>query len=638
MSEKIITISFNKIKYRPFLKKTLPIVLIGMALFGINSGLYNRLTPAQAFDAFFYPYEQDFQDIEIHRWFSQKGVGSWELSEETLRQTDPEVEDAQLYVSHWLVENQPYRISTKIDLSDGGQSAGISFNAQYPKIFTRHHRAEVTANNGKFELTTGLVTEDDGYKEQIRVPLNSLEQPFRLDVLVGEEIYAVQINGQTLIENRPLVYHDGLVGLVTSGGLISFDDLTLTEIEDSVFNVNLNEVETLPREIAEPVVGDMIYTSNFAGGSASNGWVPFSGDWDVVDGYLTQKDPTGYDFGIGYEPSIFQSFILQATFTHQEGIGAGLLFNMPTPYQTNGAHMVRYAESGNGIFWGYYDANGNFTGQGHATMPTDEDTPHTLKVLSGDEIYAIFVDNQQVANNIPLMRSSGYIGLITSRSAAAFGMVDVTGLLNDLWVSDGYSGISPEANPTPVNGSKPEFELDTPTSSSSVNLLGNMHIINGDWTQEGPVIRQNNIDHNDYVLSTGVFASIYTLESTIILPDATNFDEAGGGLVFHMSTQDDHANSHLVRLSGNGRGVFWGYFNEAKTFIGQSSVSFTESSPTNTYKITIAVRKGTYDLYINDDLIAENIQLIRQEGFIGLLAYRGPVGFENINLKVGGIQ
>ncbi|MCP4141808.1 MAG: hypothetical protein GY755_16295 [Chloroflexi bacterium] len=638
MSEKKSTNSFSNFNFLSILKKSFPIALIGLALLAINWGLHKRLSPSEAFDTFIYPYEQNFQDIEIHRWFSQEGVGKWTLSEEKLHQTDPEVVEAQIYVSHWLVEEQPYRISVKIDLSDGGQSAGISFNAQYPEIYTRHHRAEVRADNRNFELSTGLVTEDDGYKEQIRIPLNSLEQPFRLDVLVGDEIYAVQINGQTLIENRPLVYHDGLVGLVASGGSVTFDDLTLTEIEDSIFDVNLSEVETLPREIAEPVVGDMIYTSNFAGGSASNGWVPFSGDWDIVDGYLTQKDPTGYDFGIGYEPSIFQSFILQATFTHQEDIGAGVLFNMPTPYQTNGAHMVRYAESGKGIFWGYYDASGNFTGQGHAILPTREGTPHTIKVLSGDDVYTIFVDNQQIANNVPLVRNSGYIGLITSRSAAAFGMIDITGLLNDLWVSGENSKISPGTNPALTNGSKPEFELDTLPSSSSVNLLGDMHIINGDWTQEGLAIQQNNTDHSDYVLSTGVFAGVYTLESTITLPDATEFDDVGGGLVFHMATQDDHANSHLVRLSGNGKGVFWGYFNEDKIFVGQSSASFAESAPTNTYKVKIAVRNNAYDLYINDELITKSIPLVRQEGFIGLLAYRGPVSFEDIKLKIGGVQ
>ena len=821
MSEKTITISFANINLRSILIKIIPIFLIGIALFAIIWGLYKRLASEQAFNTFVYPFEQDFQEFDIYRWFPQDGIGHWSLVNNALVQTDQEAESASIFVSHWLVEGQPYLISVQIDLSEGGRSAGINFNAEYPEIYTHHHRAVVTLSDGLFELSTGLVTEMDGYKEQVRVPLGSLEQPFRLDVLAGAEVYAVQINGQTLIENRPLFYHDGLVGLVASGSSVIFDDIKLAEIENNIFEINLREVETLPHEIPEQVVGNMIYTSNFAGGSKSNGWVPFSGDWELVDGYLTQQDPTGYDFGIGYENSKFESFILQTTFTHQEGIGAGVLFNMPTPYQTNGAHMVRYSESGKGVFWGYYDANGNFTGQGHAITPTKDDTPHTIKIMSGDDIYAIFVDNQQVATNIPLINNSGYIGLITSRSTAAFGLVDISGLLYDLWaeVDSEYGStlVTPPLTVDAVNWSSPlqvnatlfdegfhsdalnsswipinghwrvkdnllvqsdqggydfgigfdgeifqDYRYDVPithiggvgagllfnmpspnslqwasivrysdttdklmwgyydeagkfkgqgsatvpapglgqhiisvvsketyydvwldgerlgtdiplarkrgyiglvtsrsagefgplTISSSnktlgdnLSLLGNMYIISGDWTQDGLDIRQNNTDFKDSILSIGVFAGVYSLETTITLPKKTELDEAGGGIIFHMPAQDDYANAHLVRLSGGGRGVFWGYFDEDKGFVGQGSKSFTKDTDeddlekaANVFLIKIIVQNDTYDLLINGEKIVEGAKLVNKEGFIGLLTYRGPVTFKNINLMVGGLQ
>lgn len=826
--KKTITVSFENINFGGILKKSLPIVLIGLAILAINWGLHKGLAPDEAFDTFIYPYEQDFQDVEVHRWFSQEGTGTWSLSAETLQQNDTESENAQLYVPHWLVKAQPYRIAAQIDLTGGGESAGINFNAQYPQIFTQHHRAVVTHHTGEYELSTGVVTEDTGYKEQVRIPLAALEQPFRLDVLVGEEVYAVQVNGQTLIENRPLVYQDGLVGLAATGAA-SFDDLNLTEIETSVFDVNLNEIETRPHQIAEPVVGDLIYTSNFAGGTGSNGWVPFSGDWEIVDGYLAQRDPTGFDYGISYESDAFQSYILQVALTHQEGIGAGVLFNMPTPYQTNGAHMVRYAESGNGVFWGYYDALGNFTGQGHAVMPTSAGTTHTLKIVSGEAAFAIFVDNQQVAANVPLMLNSGYIGLITSRSAAAYGMVDVSGLQNDLWAAgdDAPSAL----NPAPMSGTTPQVGVDSAdwgaplwananffeagfhpeaaksnwvpinghwrikentlvqtdiggydfgigysgeifqnyryavplmhiggtgagllfnmpdpgslawastvrysdtadmlmwgyydetgkfkgqgsadvaapgterhiisvlskentydvlldgetvgqdiplarkrgyiglvTSRSSarfgplrvsgsagtlvsqpdgmtVEMLGNMRIISGDWTQEGDTITQNNPDFNDYVLSTDVSAGVYTLETTITLPADADLDDAGGGLIFHMPDQTSRANAHLVRLSGGGKGVFWGYFDADKAFVGQGSASFEQNenlaAAAGSYAVKIVVQHDSYALLVDGIEIASDIALINSDGYIGLLAYRGPVSFGEINLKVGGSQ
>ena len=213
------------------------------------------------------------------------------------------------------------------------------------------------------------------------MPLPTLEPPFRLDVLVGEKTYDVQINGETLIEDRPLDYHNGLVGLFATG-LASFDTLTLTAVEETAYSVDIAEVETLPTNLAPSVVGDIVYTSNFKGCAGMTGWVPISGDWEVVNGFLTQKDPTNYDFSIGYEPNTFQAYILQVSLTHLEGLGGGILFNMPTPYQTNGAQMVRFSDNGNGLFWGYYDDAGEFYGQGHFQTPITTNTPYTLKIVA----------------------------------------------------------------------------------------------------------------------------------------------------------------------------------------------------------------------------------------------------------------
>ena len=99
------------------------------------------------------------------------------------------------------------------------------------------------------------------------------------------------------------------------------------------------------------MASDLVYTGDLVGASSDAGWIPISGEWQVADGLLTQVDPTGYDYAIGYEGNTFQSYALQVSLAHLEGVGGGVLFNMPQPYQLNGSHMVRYSDGADAIFW-----------------------------------------------------------------------------------------------------------------------------------------------------------------------------------------------------------------------------------------------------------------------------------------------
>ncbi|HNB54022.1 MAG TPA: hypothetical protein PK530_18890, partial [Anaerolineales bacterium] len=820
--------SLPKINLRKLIPTLAPYGALLFAILFLNWGLFRRLNPDEPFSTFEMPYEQPFEDVPVHRWFSDKG-GQWVIQKTTLQQAKAEAENAQLFVPHWLAEDQPYHLSVEINLTAPG-AAGLVFNAQYPDIYTQNQRAYVHRTETQYELIAGGTDAEGVFVVQQTVPLSELEQPFRLDVLVNEKTYTVQINGKTLIENRPLDYHNGLVGMIATN-LATFDTLTLTAIEETAYNVDIAEVETLPTNLAPSVVGDIVYTSNFAGGSGMTGWVPISGDWEVVNGYLTQQDPTNYDFSIGYEPNTFQAYMLQVSLTHLDGIGGGILFNMPTPYQRNGAQMVRFSDNGNGLFWGYYDDAGEFFGQGHYQTPIATNTAYTLKILSGDTTYAVYLNDQPLASDIPLLRNSGYLGLITARSSVSFGLVEISSLLNELWTGDVtptviYAGngtdsgggtvnatplpptitptpaptdaATPTATPTPTGhaplpgqlfaaasffgGGFPanaaesawnplggqwqinenfiqqtlpsgydfglvytgqkfsQYQLDvtlshlegtgggvlfnvpdptalqwgslvrysqdnklmwgyydeagkfkgqgsavvpapgdashvltiitkdttydlqldgapvaenvplarksgyiglgstlsavrfesvkitlperpTPTPPPLGEKLGNMQVVNGDWTQNGTVFTQNSTDFEDFILSTGVFAGVYTLETTITLPATPELQDAGGGVIFHMAVQGDRRNAHLVRLSGGGKGVFWGYFDDNGAFIGQGSTSFAAANPDGAtptpvaegtplvFQFKIIVQNDTYDLYVNGELIAAGIEL-----------------------------
>lgn len=626
----------------------LPLGLIGLVLVFLNWGLYRSLNPEKPFTAYTLPYSESFNDAtNIDRWFIQGG--EWVIRDEALMQAADGVELGQIFIPQWLEEAQVYRLTIQIEMSDSTQAAGISFNAQYPQIYSLQHRVLVTRNGDRFEVVAGYMDALEGFIPQVKVPLSSNAQrsqslqTFRLDLLVDENVYHVRVDGQTVIYKRPLFYHGGLVGIVAVDGPSTFDNITLVAVEKvSVDPISTPAVDSddEARAVAEhtpeapelPMAASPSTISDSRGSYSSLGvngqtafdgsWIPFSGDWQVEAGSIIQLNPNGYDLGIGYEDGAFQSFVLEVSLAHLQGRGGGVLFNMPTPYQLNGAHMVRYSDRADAIFWGYYDDDLTFIGQGYAKLSAPRQTSHTFRVVSTETMYNIYLDDQLVVRDVPLHRNSGYIGLITSQSSVVYDWVEVSALADVEREMVSTTGVDP--NPSVVQAvSSVPGQVWTPTLPDS----------NTTWTSDAAAISQNSTTATDYILSTDVFAKEYTLETSITLPDKSDSPNVGAGIIFHMPEQNRKNQAHMARLIDGGSGVFWGYYNEAGKFIGQGRAALSDTATTYTFKIV--VQQDTYKLVINGETIASDIQLTRREGWIGLLTYSGPVMFHNVGITLG---
>ena len=362
------------------------------------------LSPAQPVSTYELPYVQNFDDVDLKRWFTNGGV--WSIRSGTLVQTVGGEDPAHLHIPLKVPENQPYHISVFLTVKKDTRSIGLSFNAQYPNLISKEQRVYLNQPvQGQFELVAGYMDSTGSFVPQSQVPISANTGSYRLDVYVYESTYLVQLNGQRMIDSRSLYYKNGMVGFYAVGSA-TFDTLKVSAAESS-----------------NP--GNMVYTSDFDQNPGGAGWVPISGSWSIDAKQMTQSDASVADAAIGYETSTFQNYVIQSTFTHQQGAGAGILFNMPSPYQLNSAHVVRYSDETDSLIWGNYDVKGAFVRQGFVNVPAPGVRSHKLAVYSGENSYDIYLDDQLVAKNIPLNEKRGSIGLITSHAAAAFSSVEV---------------------------------------------------------------------------------------------------------------------------------------------------------------------------------------------------------------------
>jgi hypothetical protein len=357
-----------------------------------------------------------------------------------------------------------------------------------------------------------------------------------------------------------------------------------------------------------PVAGDSVYQAKFEGELVNSGWLPFAGDWRFENGGLVQLDTAEVDRGISFRNQVFEEYLLRVSLQHLENSGAGVVFNMPQAGSNRGAHLVRYSSDEPVLFWGYFDQNGGFQGQGHAFVPVPGREMHRLEIISGQETYAIRLDGQLIASNIPLASRAGHIGLSTSQSAAAFNSIEIF----ELAKSGGQS-----------------------TAEPGQQLLREARILNGDWRTVGATIQQTDETLTDFLIVTNVTARHYELQVNVELPQSAVDSAVGGGIVFHLpdSEQGGVEGGHLVRFAEGGKELFWGYFDRNGQFVGQGDKAL-EPSIEHSKNLTLMVEDTTYSILIGDNAIASDIPLQYDGGSVGLLSFGGPVTFSNFSLAL----
>ena len=104
----------------------------------LGFGLMRILGPSERFTTFVLPYTEDFQSVDTKRWFAVSGV--WSIRNETLAQITNLDDGAQIFIPKKIADGQFYHLSTYISLSSKTRSAGINFNAQYPKLTQHMHQ------------------------------------------------------------------------------------------------------------------------------------------------------------------------------------------------------------------------------------------------------------------------------------------------------------------------------------------------------------------------------------------------------------------------------------------------------------------------------------------------------------------
>ncbi|MFZ4829145.1 MAG: hypothetical protein ACOYLB_17480, partial [Phototrophicaceae bacterium] len=279
-----------------------------------------------------------------------------------------------------------------------GQGGGVLFHMNSPDQITQSHMVRY-AHDANI-IMYGYFDANGVFNGQGSVDVPAPQTaPQQLRVRADDASYSVELNGELLVRDVPVMTSGSYAGLVTSQSTVTFDS----------FRVRGGDV---------PPPASVETVASFS---------TVNGEW-TFDQVISQsaQEPTDYVAGTGIQAQKFTASVNITLPADPADAGGGLLFNMGERDSIATSQMVRFSQGGKEIFWGTFDANRAFVGQGGAILDLDWAQPHQLSVQVKESTFDVLVDAVPIQTDIPLQYPSGWIGLVSFRGVVQFDQFTVS--------------------------------------------------------------------------------------------------------------------------------------------------------------------------------------------------------------------
>lgn len=322
--------------------------------------------------------------------------GVWRFADGTYKQTETAGFD--LSTIYQQAFTYPVRIVATFE-HEQGAGGGILFNLPMPDAKTGGHMVRYFEEGNV--IAWGYFDDNGVFNGQGSVIVPAPETNSQtLEVRASAQTYTIALNGAELASNIPIVNASipAYVGLTASQSAVNFQSINVdTDSNETSFTPTSIDVETA------------------------------RGDWLVEGGVVQQTatDNNDYVAGIGLAG---EKFIISTDITlplNNQDAGGGIIFHMDGRDEPRLGYMVRFGSGGRELFWGRYDEGGVFTGEGGIPMNLTQGEPHQLLLIVRDNNFDIQVNNETVVANIPIQRSSGWIGLVSFSGVVTFTNVNL---------------------------------------------------------------------------------------------------------------------------------------------------------------------------------------------------------------------
>ncbi len=324
--------------------------------------------------------------------------GDWTVADGSLVQQQKDGYDfADIYQQP---VSQPYSLRVTFHHLDGS-GGGLLFNLPTPN--RKNGGSMVRYFDPGDSLVWGYFDDAGNFNGQGNATVSLAGQGVHtLEILAANQSYTVRLDGVDVASGIPLTaaQPSGYFGLTTSQSAVAFDDVSVyASGGTTISDVAMSDIPT-----------------NAA-----------TGTWSVSQNVITQSDTPLADYvaGTGIAGEVFTISVDILLPADLADAGGGIIFHMDGRDDPRQGYMVRFANGGSQVFWGHYDEQGVFQGEGNVPLTLAPGVVHTLLLHVHRDDYDILVDGTLSVQAVPITRHSGWIGLISFGGPVAFSNVQL---------------------------------------------------------------------------------------------------------------------------------------------------------------------------------------------------------------------
>ncbi|MCX6050598.1 MAG: hypothetical protein NT075_36370 [Chloroflexi bacterium] len=374
------------------------------------------------------------------------------------------------------------------------------------------------------------------------------------------------------------------------------------------------------------MLGDLPLTTTV---DINKDWLSLSGDWVANGGIYSQRKKQGFDFISMLTLESQMHYSLNARLRLVEGeMGGGFIYNAPSQTDRAGAQVIDMDKQGGFLRWGRYDAKGQYIYEGGMPLaqPLNDGQWHTLHLITHAGASLLMLDGRPVAK-LTNTSTSGYFGLITSNAAVDFDSITVSVL----------PPVEAALLPMPAvtfTGTASSALTNTVTAPTNFNddfADGNAagwRVLNGTWQVVEQEYQQTGTDGFDLGSISAFQGDVYTVSVRLRWLDGS----MGGGLYFNMTQRDAKMGSQMINYTRKGKALQWGHFDEGGNFVFEGSAPVADGGDGQWHTLMLGIRTGKATFLLDDKLIAKNVTLTSQGGYVGLLTSASKVAFDDIKI------
>ncbi len=427
-------------------------------------------------------------------------------------------------------------------------------------------------------------------------------------------------------------------------------------------------------------------------------WQPQVGDWLFNSELYEQSDASAAGaFSLFAQPISGDYQFSVELLKDSNTITGGLIFNAPNPNSLADAYVVRYADNGTAIEWGFFDGGSVFLRQGKVTLTNGnggDGSFHEMSVtVIGDRFTVGFGESYPHSNIQFDLISSAYVGLYTDASRIVFSKAQLQLRTVQLpTVTPAPTATPtltqpPTATATPTEtatGTPPTAETtDSPTPGTTNTVTAtltvattalpdilvsgpeytlpftNTNVAAPDWIEkagsweflvdEGDINKNADLSQNDTTVAGATIFQKRTIEGDYILRANMRISGRGTdphvGLVFNAFNTAGRNGAYFVRFDGQDR-LQWGRFlNETPSLddVDETALDLSKYRLVDDDYVTIQVRVALdhYTVSVNNEIVepAKEIQFSATQArqarpFFGLIADQAVALFERNSVKV----